>query len=279
MKFTALKTELFLHHLGIESEDPKELAQFYARTMKMEIISSENKTFHCLGPNRLLIFSEGQKQKLSFAAFGCRDEYNLNQLRKRVIKLGLDLQPFRSVFLKKGSFSVFDPDNHRISFGVPYKKNCDRDFLWGPLQHLTLQSLDVSKFIDFYQNKLGFIVSDRVINEDGIVTTCFMRSNNEHHTLACFKSQNIGMDHHSYEVGDWNLIRDWCDHFSDLGIKLFWGPGRHGPGNNLFVFIQDCDGNKVELSAELEIINGRKALDWAHEARTLNLWGDALMRS
>ena len=56
-------------------------------------------------------------------------------------------------------------------------------------------------------------------------------------------------------------------------------PGRHGPGNNLFVFIQDCDGNKIELSAELEIVRSRQLIDWPHEARTLNLWGDALMRS
>ena len=36
-----------------------------------------------------------------------------------------------------------------------------------------------------------------------------------------------------------------------LGITLWWGPGRHGPGNNLFFMIEDPDGHKVEFSAEL----------------------------
>ncbi len=279
MEFTTLKTKAFLHHLGIESENPKRLAEFYSKTMKMEIISPDKNTWHCLGPNRLLIFYSGKAQKLSFAAFACNDDNSLSELRERVVREGLELGQFDSAYLKTGAFFVTDPDNNQIAFGVPLSRKSSTDVLRAPLQHLTIQSLDVDRFIEFYQNKLGFAVSDRVINHDGVVTTCFVRSNSEHHSLACFKAKKVGMDHHSYEVTDWNLIRDWCDHFAGLGIKLFWGPGRHGPGNNLFVFIEDCDGNKVELSAELEIITDRKVVDWPHEARTLNLWGKSFMRS
>ena len=58
-----------------------------------------------------------------------------------------------------------------------------------------------------------------------------------------------------------------------------WGPGRHGPGNNLFVFIEDPDGNWIEISAELEIIQDRLIKDWPQEEKTLNLWGKAILRS
>jgi catechol 2,3-dioxygenase len=60
---------------------------------------------------------------------------------------------------------------------------------------------------------------------------------------------------------------------------LMWGPGRHGPGNNLFIFIEDPDGNWIEVSAELEVVHDRPAVDWPHERRTLNLWGPAILRS
>jgi len=60
---------------------------------------------------------------------------------------------------------------------------------------------------------------------------------------------------------------------------LMWGPGRHGPGNNLFVFIEDIDGNWIEISAELETVIGRPPKNWPQEERTLNLWGKAIMRS
>ena len=87
------------------------------------------------------------------------------------------------------------------------------------------------------------------------------------------------MDHHSYEAGDWNYIKGWCDHFASNNIKLLWGPGRHGPGNNLFVFIEDVDGNWIEISAELETVHGRPVKNWPQEEKTLNLWGNAIMRS
>jgi catechol-2,3-dioxygenase len=76
------------------------------------------------------------------------------------------------------------------------------------------------------------------------------------------------------------VIRDWADHFAQARIPIRWGPGRHGPGNNLFIFIHDPDGNWVELSAELEQVQpDRPVGEWPHEERTLNLWGQGLLRS
>ena len=95
----------------------------------------------------------------------------------------------------------------------------------------------------------------------------------------CFKSSKSGIDHHCYEAGDWNFVKNWCDHFASHNIQLMWGPGRHGPGNNLFVFIEDIDGNWIEISAELETVHGRPVKNWPQEERTLNLWGNAIMRS
>jgi catechol-2,3-dioxygenase len=87
------------------------------------------------------------------------------------------------------------------------------------------------------------------------------------------------VDHHSYEAGEWDTIRDWCDHFASHGVQVFWGPGRHGPGNNLFIFIEDPDGNWIEVSAELEVIHDRPVKNWPHAERTLNLWGRGVLRS
>jgi hypothetical protein len=67
---------------------------------------------------------------------------------------------------------------------------------------------------------------------------------------------------------------------ASLRIPLWWGPGRHGPGNNLFFMIEDPDGHKVEFSAELERVPRETDFrTWPHEQRTLNLWGSAWMRS
>ncbi|MBT4169689.1 MAG: glyoxalase, partial [Rhodospirillaceae bacterium] len=87
-------------------------------------------------------------------------------------------------------------------------------------------------------------------------------------------------DHHAYEVDCWNDVRDWADHMSSVHVKLWWGPGRHGPGNNLFFMIQDPHGHQVEISAELEIMPREMApRTWPLEERSLNLWGPGWMRA
>ena len=48
--------------------------------------------------------------------------------------------------------------------------------------------------------------------------------------------------------------------------------------NDLILPLFVCDGNKIELSAELELIKNRKYIDWPHESRTLNLWGKSFLR-
>jgi hypothetical protein len=64
-----------------------------------------------------------------------------------------------------------------------------------------------------------------------------------------------------------------------LEIKLWWGPGRHGPGNNLFFMVEDPDGYKVEISAELEsMADDDPVRQWPHNERSLNLWGPGWMR-
>ena len=280
MPLTAVQADIFLHHLEIQSSNPERLANFYSNIMDMKIDKLSLDKFICDGPSRKIIITKGENKTLSYAGMVCRNENNLNEFKEFLNHNELKLKDHNSEFYKSGSFSVEDPDKNKICFGVLKDKNSTvLDGIHAPLQHLTFASEDVVSFQNFYENKLGFQVTDRVTKNNGELATCFTTSNHEHHTIACFKSSKKGMDHHSYEAGDWNFIKNWCDHFASNNIKLMWGPGRHGPGNNLFVFIEDIDGNWIEISAELETVHGRPVKNWPQEERTLNLWGNAIMRS
>ena len=280
MSLTAVQADIFLHHLEIQSSNPERLANFYSNIMDMKIDKLSLDKFICDGPSRKIIITKGENKTLSYAGMVCRNENNLNEFKEFLNHNELKLKDHNSGFYKSGSFSVEDPDKNKICFGVlKDKKSTVLNGIHAPLQHLTFASEDVVSFQNFYENKLGFQVTDRVTKNNGELATCFTTSNHEHHTIACFKSSKKGMDHHSYEAGDWNFIKNWCDHFASNNIKLMWGPGRHGPGNNLFVFIEDIDGNWIEISAELETVHGRPVKNWPQEERTLNLWGNAIMRS
>ena len=280
MSLTAVQADIFLHHLEIQSSNPERLSNFYSNIMDMKIDKLSSDKFLCDGPSRKIIITLGKDKTLSHAGMVCRNENNLNGFKDFLNQKELKLKDFNSELYKLGSFSIEDPDKNVICFGVlKDKSTASLNGIHAPLQHLTFASEDVVSFQNFYENKLGFQVTDRVVKNNGELATCFATSNHEHHTIACFKSSKKGMDHHSYEAGDWNHIKGWCDHFASNNIKLMWGPGRHGPGNNLFVFIEDIDGNWIEISAELETVHGRPVKNWPQEERTLNLWGNAIMRS
>jgi catechol 2,3-dioxygenase-like lactoylglutathione lyase family enzyme len=148
----------------------------------------------------------------------------------------------------------------------------------GRLQHFVCATTRLPEMLHFYLN-LGMAESDRVL-EGNELSAVFLRSDPEHHSFAAFRAPESRPDHHCYETTGWLDIRDWADRMGRLRIPLWWGPGRHGPGNNLFFMIEDPDGHKVEFSAELELMpKDMPHRTWPHESRTLNLWGSAWMRS
>ena len=278
-----------LHHLSLQSPNPEGLSKFYSYTIGMEkkaITHQKKSKWMCFGNDRRIIFSLGEKKKLDFAAFSLKDTNSLNDFKEIVLSNRVEIADFETPFFEKGSFSVKDPDGNVLVFGLSNNKegiaysSTYKDSIYGPLQHLTFKSKNVERFEKFYEEKLGFFVSDRVMKDNGDFATSFLTSNHEHHTIACFKADIAEIDHHSYETGEWNRIKDWCDSLEKKGIQLKWGPGRHGPGNNLFIFIEDPDTNWIEISAELEIIHDREVRVWKHEPKTLNLWGPhSIMRS
>ena len=277
----AVASGAYLHHLELESGDPAALADFYGRAMEMKA-ERFGEGFICRGPGRQMLFKQGRANKLSYAAFACRDADALETLRAHVSKQGVAFIPSPSRLFDRRAFALQDPEGNRIVFGVtdePLNPTRRRGPIHAPLQHVTVTSTAMAAIEDFYVTKLGFAVSDRVRNDQGAVTTIFLRCNHEHHTVAIFLKSEAGLDHHSYEAGEWNTIKDWADHLGGMRIPIVWGPGRHGPGNNLFIFIKDTDGNMIEISAELEIVHDRPVKEWKHEPYTLNMWGPAIMRS
>ena len=278
MSFDAFNSNAYLHHIAFYSTRPLQLAKFYENTLSIKKKRIPGGWLLSGSRRRVLIFSD-KKNSLAFAGFACQDSNSFKTLKRNFMKKGVETAQDNNSLFGNNNFFILDCDGNKIYFGLNKNRKDQSSNLYAPIQHITFTSKNLDNFIEFYVNKLGFKVSDKVVNNEGKVTTCFMRSNQEHHTVACFLSNKSGLDHYSFEAGTWEWIKNWCDHFSKQNIPLIWGPGRHGPGNNLFAFIEDPDGNKIEISAELELVHDRQVKKWPHEPKTLNLWGSAIMRS
>jgi catechol-2,3-dioxygenase len=272
-------TPAVLHHLHLNSSNPEQLARFYSSLLELSSSRGEDGTHVLAGGQRRLLISKGANGTPAFIAFAVQDVAALETLRARLAASVGNLDAVRSPLFSEGSFAVRDPQGRRLVFGVAPAKGFP-DPRPGRLQHVVFQTTAIDPLVEFYVNRVGFAVSDRVLNEDGSLAAFFLRSDHEHHSLAFFVGSKNELDHHAYETTCWNDIRDWADRFGKERIPMFWGPGRHGPGNNLFFMVKDVDGNKLELSAELETFApDQPARVWPNTEYTLNYWGSAWMRS
>jgi catechol 2,3-dioxygenase len=260
-----------LHHLRRDSPDPERLARFYGELLG-DTVERLGQEWLVSGPQRRLLIGKGTAGAVPYFALALQDGKQLAALRRQIGAC----EPSPSPVFHDG-FAVRDPDGRRVVFGLA-KDAREETALPGRLQHFVCASTRLAEMVEFYRG-LGMMESDRVLDGD-VLAACFLRSDPEHHSFAAFRAPESRPDHHCYETSGWMDIRDWADRMGALRIKLWWGPGRHGPGNNLFFMIEDPDGYKVEFSAELEHLERELPFrTWPHEERTLNLWGNAWMRS
>ena len=268
-----------LDHLHISSPDPLACARFYAAHFVMRHANVEGAEI-LQGPARKVVVSAGVANRLKYAAWRFPDGAALVAHRRRVPERVHVTLPSWGWF-HTDAFAVTDPDGNVTVFtaGNPGDGEC-ADVPAAVSQHFALRTQDPARLLPFYRDDLGFTLSDRVEDGDGVLRACFLRTDPLHHSLALFGAPVSRFDHQSFETPNWTGLRDWADHMARLKTPMAWGVGRHGPGNDVFFMVADPDGNLAEISSEIETCAADRPVGlWPHEERTLNLWGRAIMRS
>jgi len=267
-----------LDHACLLSPDPEALAGFLETAYAMRRRSAHG-AWLCTAPQRTLLVRNGRANGLGFFAYAFASH---ERLQARRAKLKVATEPNASPLFEASAFSCTDPDGNVVAFGCADLSDpvpAAREPMPARLQHLALRTPRIDEMAAFYES-LGFVVSDRVKDEEGALRACFLRTDAEHHALALFGAAEARFDHLSCETRDTAAVIAWADRMASNGIPIHWGIGRHGPGNDVFFMVKDPDGNLIEISAELEVCEAaRPAGTWRHEQRTLNLWGTAIMRS
>jgi catechol 2,3-dioxygenase len=279
-----------LDHLRLNSEDPEALAGFYAENFGFVRSPLPEGTELLQGPGRRLVVGPGAAGERPYHSFRVQSRAQLDGIRSFLESQGIALEPSPSPVFDEDAVAVRDPDGWLNVFGIPRAdlpsnravNDRSAQALPGRLQHVVVASADLPAMMRFYEQALGFVPSDYCEAAPGDAATrkvAFYRTDPEHHSFAVFSAPQTRADHHCYETDSWNDIRDWADHMSERHVKLWWGPGRHGPGNNLFFMVKDPHGHQVEISAELEHMPRYMApRNWPLEERSLNLWGPGWMR-
>lgn len=276
-KVISVSQKMILSHVSLAVEDPPAAAAHYARTLGLAVSEmladgtirlGWGQGFHALE----LTAGHG------LAHFGLElsDEAGLAVLESRLQAHGVRAAREELAGDHPPVLAFRDPDGHRVEAHGPVDRSGEHAADPGRrpvrIHHVTLASPAIAEQVAFYEQVLGFRVSDRM----GEVFA-WLRCNQEHHTVAVVEADQAGLDHYAYEIDSWASLKTWCDELAARDVPLQWGPGRHGPGNNVFVMFDDLDGNHVELSCEMERYWDDRAQyaprHWAPEAKTVNLWG------
>jgi catechol 2,3-dioxygenase len=113
------------------------------------------------------------------------------------------------------------------------------------LGHVTFLSADMAHTAEVLVEYLGFRLSDTVPD-----AFHWYRCNADHHGIGLGNGPDT-LHHFAFELTCFDELRLLGDHVVRHGRQLVWGPGRHGPGHNLFAYFLDPGGGMVEMYTDL----------------------------
>jgi catechol 2,3-dioxygenase len=139
------------------------------------------------------------------------------------------------------------------------------------LSHVNVNSDDVSRDVGFYVDGLGFQLTDRS------KMMGFVRTNSDHHSIVIAEAAVNTLNHVAFELPTWEDVMIASGRMVDERHPIGWGPGRHGPGNNVFSYFVSPDGIVIEHTAEMLQVDDAYRVgrpdDWTWPAGRTDHWG------
>lgn len=247
-----------LGHAGFHTTDLEAMVSYYTGVLGFALTErgEDGTAYLTTGTDHHdVVLSPGSENRLDHVAFQIDGRTTLqeaaDELRAKKVEVeeASDPEPGIGEMLR-----IQDPEGNKIqlyaSSALADGVSDQRGVSPRKLGHVAILASDPRRIADFYQDVLGFRWSDWL--EDFFV---FLRCNADHHSMNFLKApQGQRMHHIGFELNDWSHVQSACDHLAHNDFRLVWGPGRHGPGHNIFTYHRDPDGNIIELFAELDLM-------------------------
>ena len=117
------------------------------------------------------------------------------------------------------------------------------------LDHLLLTAEDVQTNADFFIKVLGFHMSERIIPDPNNpeILAAFLFCSNKAHDIAFVKGPNGKLHHFAFWLDTWNDILRAGDILGRNGVKIDFGPTRHGITRGTTIYFFGPNGNRNEV--------------------------------
>lgn len=252
-----------LGYVEFQTPDVERLVEYYTKVLDFNLVeSSPTGAFLTTGTDHhCVILTRGDRK--ARAAVGYELWEDLDDAQRRLKEAGYETQ-------RRSDIGPGTPDVlvlEEPGTGTPLHLITSQDPTgvagYTPLRptklgHVAAYTSALGPMQDFYQDLLGFKWSDTV--GDFFV---FLRCNGDHHAANFMASRKYeGLHHIAYEMRDPTHLITMLDHLAQHGHRLHWGPGRHGPGHNLFTYHRDPDGHTIELFTQIDVVHDEAKGYW-----------------
>lgn len=139
------------------------------------------------------------------------------------------------------------------------------------LTHVVFNATDADAMGHAVEDVLGFAVSDRT------KAMVFVRCNTKHHSTAFARAGFSSLNHVAFEMDDLDAVMRGIGWMRDNGYAPAWGPGRHGPGANVYAYYIAPFGPVIEYSTAVETVDedhiAGEPDEWTWPERRIDQWG------
>lgn len=269
-----------LRSISITAQDPRSLLDFYEDTWGLQQVDatpsggirlrargSEHHVF-CLEPG------DGHSMERITLAAPSVDAVDEVARRARAAGISVEQEPRLSDDPGCGySLVLRDPEGRRVEINtgvVEQTTPTSRDFGPDRLSHVVLNCTDLAASKDFFLRVLDFRISDTYENDQMVFLTC----NDIHHCVVLAPGRWTSLNHVAFEVDSSDEVMRALGRMRRSGHETIWGPGRHGPGGNVFCYFVEPVGNVIEYTAELiELTDDWEPQAWVRSLENADVWG------
>jgi catechol 2,3-dioxygenase-like lactoylglutathione lyase family enzyme len=238
-------------------------------------------------PERYVVrLRKDENKRLDLVAFGAARNADVDTLAERLIAKGVTLvQEPGDLATEGGGYGLrfFDVDGRTVEvsaevFTRAHRRIEERESIPVRLSHVVLNSTDPDATARWYDDTLGFRLSDTLWGPEMGTVMNFMRCNATHHSVAFARGPHVSVHHVSFELRGIDEFMRGTGRVLRAGTRMVWGPGRHTAGGNTFAYFLDPQNNTVEYTTELDVLDEdtwHPHIYDMHDDKVQDQWGTA----
>ena len=281
---TGLSPVASLRSVDIGLADVAAAEQFFTATWNLSVADRRGGVVYLRGSgadHHLLSLHPGPRSEVKMVTFRVESGAALDRIAAGVPAAGGRVLAARAAVNEPGggeAIVVTDPQGRILRFvcsDLRHQDTQDHEDRPIRLAHAVLNSHDVAAGLPFYEEGLGFQLSDRTR------IMAFIRipkaAGGDHHSIALADADNDCLNHIAFLMPDTESVMRGAGRMKDAAFGIEWGPGRHGPGHNTFNYFIGPGGLVIEYTAEVEQVDdsyvARGPDDWKWPPGRVDHWG------